>query len=966
MHFGLKSLSFVSATLLLSLTTAVPLAPNPLSISDVLAQAPTPTPEDRIRDAVYLNQEGRDDYEKGRPQEALEKFQQALAIFREYKARAGEANSLNNIGEVYYYSLGNYDEALKFYQQALAIRREIGDKEGEWASLDYIGELYGDRNQLSQALESYQQALAIIRQLRAASRSDSALQTSERIRLNNIGGVYFRMGQYDKALASYQPALVIHRESSDYIGEAQTLNNIGVVYVNHGQYQKALDSYEQALKIVREIGDCYRKDPGPRLCYYGDEAAILNNMAAFYFSIGQSQKALEFAQRASEIYNKFKNSESQETNPNNLKLLYEALGQNSQTLGFLSQDLAKRAPVGNALGKEFYQLAGEAVNFNNIGQIYSNLGQYEQALKLLSQALANYKELGDKLGEAITINNIGQVYSNSGQYPKALEFLSQALAIYKEVGDKTGAGVALSNIGQVYNHQGHYPKALEFLSQALALHQEVGDKAGQGTTLNTIANSLLASGNVAEATNKLLRAIEVLESLRPGLNDNDKVAIFETQARTYRSLQQALIAQNKTERALEIAERGRARAFVELLAQRVSAQPTAQSTIPSLTIEQIKQIAKTQNATLVEYSIINDNFNAQNKLQPSESELFIWVIKPTGEVTFKRSDLKPLGQQQNASIQDLVVSSRESIGVRGRGLTVVERVNGTTQGQPLQRLQQLYELLIQPIAELLPTDPESHVIFIPQGELFLVPFDALQDATGKYLIEKHTIVTAPSIQVLDLTHQRRQQVSGKDVLVVGNPTMPSIPPAIGEPPQQLPSLPGAEREASAIAQLLNTEAITGNLATKAAILPKMAQARIIHLATHGLLDDFTGEGVPGAIALAPGGKDNGLLTASEILDLKLNAQLVVLSACDTGRGKITGDSVIGLSRSLISAGVPSVIVSLWSVPDAPTASLMTEFYRKFQQKPDKAQALRSATLTTMKQYPNPRDWAAFTLIGEAD
>jgi len=115
MHFCLKSLSFVSATLLLSLTTTLPLAPNPLPISDVLAQAPTPTPEDRIRDAVYLNQEGRDDYEKGRHQEALEKFQQALAIFREYKARAGEANSLNNIGEVYYYSLGNYDEALKFY-----------------------------------------------------------------------------------------------------------------------------------------------------------------------------------------------------------------------------------------------------------------------------------------------------------------------------------------------------------------------------------------------------------------------------------------------------------------------------------------------------------------------------------------------------------------------------------------------------------------------------------------------------------------------------------------------------------------------------------------------------------------------------------------------------------------------------------------------------------------------------------
>jgi CHAT domain-containing protein len=285
------------------------------------------------------------------------------------------------------------------------------------------------------------------------------------------------------------------------------------------------------------------------------------------------------------------------------------------------------------------------------------------------------------------------------------------------------------------------------------------------------------------------------------------------------------------------------------------------------------------------------------------------------------------------------------------------RVDALSQAK---QLQQLHKLLIEPIAQFLPTDPNSRVIFIPQASLFLVPFAALQDESGKYLIEKHTILTAPAIQVLELTNKQRQQVSGKDVLVVGNPTMPEI----GEPPTQLPSLPEAEREAQAIASLLKTKALTGNLATKPAILQQLAQSRIVHLATHGLLDDFKGQGVPGAIALAPSGNDSGLLTSSEILDLKLNAELVVLSACDTGRGRITGDGVIGLSRLLITAGVPSVIVSLWSVPDAPTASLMTEFYRQMLQNPDKAQSLRSAMLTTMKQHPNPRDWAGFTLIGE--
>ena len=235
-----------------------------------------------------------------------------------------------------------------------------------------------------------------------------------------------------------------------------------------------------------------------------------------------------------------------------------------------------------------------------------------------------------------------------------------------------------------------------------------------------------------------------------------------------------------------------------------------------------------------------------------------------------------------------------------------------------------------------------------------------------YLIEKHTILTAPAIQVLELTRKQRKQVAAKDVLVVGNPTMPSISPQLGKPPQQLPSLPGAEQEANAIAQLFNTKAITGSYATKSAIVQQMQKAKIIHLATHGLLDDFKGQGVPGAIALASSGEDNGLLTSSEIFDMKLNAELVVLSACDTGRGTITGDGVIGLSRSLISAGVPSVIVSLWSVPDAPTASLMTEFYTQMRQNSDKATALRQAMLTTMKQHPNPKNWAAFTLIGEAE
>jgi CHAT domain-containing protein len=159
--------------------------------------------------------------------------------------------------------------------------------------------------------------------------------------------------------------------------------------------------------------------------------------------------------------------------------------------------------------------------------------------------------------------------------------------------------------------------------------------------------------------------------------------------------------------------------------------------------------------------------------------------------------------------------------------------------------------------------------------------------------------------------------------------------------------------------------LLGSQATKSAVLEQLRTASLVHFATHGLLDTVKGD-MPGAIALAPSGVDNGLLTASEIFDLRLTTNLVVLSACDTGRGTINGDGVIGLSRSLIAAGVPSVVVSLWAVDDNSTRVLMSDFYRQLQTHPNKAQAMRHAMLNTMQPYPNPRDWAAFTLVGETD
>jgi CHAT domain-containing protein len=895
--------------------------------SQLLAQ----TPDARKVEADRLLQQGIEQFQTSQFEAALQSWQQAVIIYQQIKDRKGEGQSLGNLG-LAYRSLGDYAKAIEYHQQSLAILREIKDRVGEGTSLGNLGVAYLYLGNYSKAIKYHQQHLAIARAIKD--------RLGEGASLGNLGLAYYSVGDYTKAIDYHQQSFAILREIKNRNGEGKALGNLGLAYYSVGDYAKAIDYHQEHLAIAREIKD------------RNGEGQSLGNLGIAYYSLGDYAKAIDYQQQCL------------------------------------------------AIARAIKDRKGEGQSLGNLGIAYYSLGDYAKAIEYQQQLLAIAWEIKDRLGEGASLGNLGLAYYSLGDYAKAIEYQQQRLAIAREIKDPQGEGMALGNLGNAYNSLGDYAKAIEYYQQHLAIAREIQDLDGEGAALNNLGYGLLKSGNLLEAEKILRTGIEVWESQRERLGKNDayKVSIFEQQARTYRLLQQVLIAQNKTNDALEIAERGRARAFVELLAKRVSpveAQGiTSPLTVASPTIEQIKQIAKVQNSTLVQYSIIYDNFKVQGKEQTKESKLYIWVIKPTGEVTFRSVDLTPLWQCKVAqpcaptTLNDLVTDARESIGVRGRsiiGVVPTQEALQDAEAKATKRLQQLHQLLIQPIADLLPTDPNAHVIFIPQQSLFLAPFPALQDASGKYLIEKHTILTAPSIQVLDLTHKQRQRVGaqglaplqGNDALVVGNPTMPSVRPAFDQPPQQLPPLPGAEREAKAIAPLLNTQPLIGDKATKTLVQELLPKARIIHLATHGLLDDVRGLG--SAIALAPdpvssslskikqeGG--NGLLTAEEILSLKLNAELVVLSACDTGRGRIAGDGVVGLSRSLISAGVSSVIVSLWAVSDDSTAFLMTEFYKNLQKNSDKAQALRQSMLTTMKQteYSNPRQWAAFTLIGEAE
>ncbi|PSB39854.1 hypothetical protein C7B67_29220 [filamentous cyanobacterium Phorm 6] len=680
--------------------------------------------------------------------------------------------------------------------------------------------------------------------------------------------------------------------------EADRLLERGNQQYKISQFREALQSWEQALTIYREIGNRQ------------GEAASLGNLGLAYNSIGQYQKAIKFYEQSLDIDRKIGNRE------------------------------------------------GEAISLGNLGIAYQSLEQYQRAIKFYKQYLEISRKIGFRQGEADSLGNLGIAYQSLEQLAKAIKFYKQSLEIKREIIDRQGEANSLGNLGTAYQWLGQLAKAIKFYKQSLEIKREIGDRKGEANSLANLGYSFLKIHQMAEAETALRASVQIIETLRYELlNDDHKISFFETKILAYHLLQKVLVARSQFNEALEISEMSRTRAFVELLQQTLLTNelPTNNET-NKLSIPKIQQIARDRNSTIVEYSIVESDI------------IYIWVIQPNGNITHRAANLQPL-KQQNQSLKQIILKTRVSIGTNetddeGNKIQLESQYNrDETGGFPL--LQLLHQILIEPIIDLLPTDANSPIIFIPHYDLFLVPFAALQDSNNRYLIENHTILTSPSIQVLELTREHQNRVRGlrQAALIVGDPT---IHPNFQLDPHNLRQIPRAKEAAEAIAATLQTQAISGDNATKVAILDRMLNTRIVHLSAHGLIDDFQSSGIPGAIILAPSGDDDGAIHAIDILQLKLDSELVVLSACSTGRGKITGDGVIGLSRCFILAGVPSIIVSLWNMGAPAAQLLMTEFYQNLARGDNRAVALRRAMLETKDVFMTPLDWAPFTLIGETE
>ena len=538
------------------------------------------------REAETLNGVGVVYRSLGETQKALEKFIEALPIFQTVGDRRGEAETLNNIGLIYH-SLGNTQKALEKFNEALPIRRAVGDHHGEAVTLTSIGIVYHSLGNTQKALEKYNEALPI---RRAVGDRRGEAET-----LNNIGVVYRLLGETQKALEKFNEALPIRRAVDDRNGEAITLNSIGEAYRLLGETQKALEKYNEALPIFRTVGNrrmeavtlnsiclAYQSlgemrkalekhnEALPIFRAIGDrrgEVTTLNNIGALYQSLGETQKALENFNDTLPIFRAAGDRRGEATTFNNIGSVYQSLGDMQKALTNFNDTLQIFRAVGDR--------HGEAQTLNNIGTVYRSLGETRKALENFNDILPIRRTLGDRSGEAQTLNNIGTVYQSLGETQKALEKYNEALPIFRAVGNRSGEAQTLNNIGTVYLSLGEKQKALEKYNDALPIRLAVGDRNGEAATLLGIARVEQERGDLIQARQTIEQAVSMIESLRTSTTSQElRASYLASRQDFYRSYVDILMQMHKQNPdaafdavAFAVSERARARSLLELLAE---------------------------------------------------------------------------------------------------------------------------------------------------------------------------------------------------------------------------------------------------------------------------------------------------------------------------------------------------------------------------------------------------------------
>ncbi len=933
---------------------------------------------DRRQEAITLNNIGQVYSDLGEKQKALEYYSQSLPLSRAVGNRRQEAITLTSIGLLYSH-LGEKQKALEYYNQSLPLSREAGDRTQEAITLTNIGNVYSDLGEKQKALEYYSQSLPLSRAV--------GYRTQEAITLTSIGQVYSHLGEKQKALEYYSQSLPLSREAGDRSGEATTLHNIGQVYDDLGENQKALEYYSQSLPLFRAVGD------------RGGEAGTLISIGNVYSALGEKQKALEYYSQSLPLSRAVGDRRQEATTLSNIGVVYSHLGEKQKALEYYNQSL----PLTRAVGDR----GGEATTLNNMGTAYSKLGELQKALDYYSESLLLSRAVGNRGMEGRTLSNIGQAYSKLRELQKELEYYSQSLPLSRAVGDRVSEAMTLYRIAAAKRVQGNLTEALTDIESSLKIIESLRTKIASlelrtsyfATVqdyyqfyidlLMQLHKTQPKSGYDTKAfeASERSRARSLIELLQEA-NADIRQGVAPDLLQKERNLQQQLDALEK--QRIEVLNRPNhtpaEKAELEqqrqnLLTQYQDIQAQIRATSPRyaaltqpqpLTLAQIQQQILDENTILLQYSL-------------GKERSYLWALTKTSITSYelpKAADIETIAKNFRTAVT--APSSRDNP-------NQVAKANDA-----------ISQIILQPVAAQL---GQKRLLIVGDGVLNYLPFAALS-LPGKSgengnppLIVDHEIVLLPSASTLGILRQNYadRPAPTRTLAILADPVFsgnderiknassatteqavesanPGLSRSRGDNSGQFNRLKFTRQEAQIIQALVPANSIAQSFdfaASRAtATSPNLSQYKIIHFATHGLVNSTHPElsGIILSLVDEKGNPLNGFLRLTDIFNLKLAANLVVLSACQTGLGQnIQGEGMVGLTRGFMYAGAQRVVVSLWSVDDEGTAKLMSNFYQGMLKKGlTPAAALRAAQLELWKQekWSSPYYWAAFTLQGE--
>ena len=830
------------------------------------------------------------------------------------------------------YQASRYREAIQTWQLALGIYRTIKDRKGEATILNNLGTAYENFGQYQKAIDFYQQSLAITTQI-----SD---RKGEAMALSNLGGAYDSLGQYQKAIELYQQALAIQKQIGHRYGESTSLNNLGLAYNNIGQYQKAIEFYQQALATQKQIDD------------REGESISLNNLGFASDNLGQYQKAIVFYQQSLAIKKQIGDLNGEARSLNNLGAIYKNLGQYQKAIDFYQQSLAIKKQIGDR--------DGEATSFNNLGLVYDYLGQYQKAIDFYQQSVAIAKQIGESSIEARSLNNLGAAYDRLGQYQKAIDFYGQALEIQEKIGDRQGEAKSINNLGVVYKNLRQYQRAIDLHQQSLAIKKQIGDRQGEATSLNNLGFNFNQLGQTEISILFYKQSVNVFESIRQSLKElqeEEQQSFTNTIASSYRNLADLLLKQGRIMEALQVLDLLKVQELEEYFKNIKGSDRSAQGV-------RLLEAEKAISDKLLAVSFENSpeiNSQLANKIQQL----------PKADIN-KVPDYLQKIPQGTALLYPLILGDRLEIILFSPNTVPISRTVKISQKE-LETLvtdfraglldagsedvkepaAQLYKLLIKPIEAELIQAKATTILYAPDGILRYIPIAALYD-DKQWLAEKYQINNLIAYSLFDFSAQPKNSPN----ILAG-----AFGGKAGEKKFGQNALPATLTEVQAIANSFqNSVTLTEENFSRQAIESKFKNHNILHLATHAEFNI----GVPDNSFIIFGNGDK--IRLNEITDWQIpNIDLIVMSACQTGVGKLgDGVEILGFGYQVQKAGAKQAIASLWKVDDEGTQTLMEAFYGELQ-KGDvtSTEALHRAQVALIKspQYNHPNYWSAFFAIG---